>query len=74
MGTNLEFQKLFTSLDAEEKRDLAERANTSVAYLSQIANGHRKAGVDIIASLTNADNRITAAMLRPDRFGAAIAA
>lgn len=62
------FKEHWTGLSAEEKRELARAAQTSVAYLSQLANGHRRAGIEIIANLQRVDSRITADMLRPDLF------
>jgi len=61
-----QFQDLWTSLSPEEKRQLAEKADTSVAYLSQIAGGHRRAGNKTIAGLLKADDRISFAMFFPD--------
>ena len=55
---NDSFAGYWAALTAAEKTDLAERADTSVAYLSQVANGHRRAGVKTIRSLTNADKEI----------------
>ena len=70
----LEFKDFFSGLTADEKKELAEKAGTSVAYLSQLANGHRKAGLASVTQLTQADKRITHAMLRPDVSGNAQAA
>ena len=56
------FTCFWTSLDANEKRALAKKAKTSVAYLSQIACGHRNAGTKTINSLIAADERVTLAM------------
>lgn len=64
MKTN--FRELWSSLSPDEKRSLAEKADTSVAYLSQVAHGHRRAGYKTIASLTGADERISLAMFFPD--------
>ena len=71
MNTQNPFKDYFSALSAEQKRSLAESARTSVAYLSQIANGHRKAGVGLMANLAGVDVAITPAMLRPDLFGRA---
>lgn len=57
------FQELFQGMSAEEKRALAKRAETSVAYLSHLANGQRQAGRKSISNLMQADNRITLEML-----------
>ena len=56
------FQSFWIDLEPPEKLELAERADTSVSYLSQIANGHRNAGVDTIRKLTAADERISLSM------------
>jgi len=50
----MRFQSYYRDLTAQEKRDLAEALQTSVAYLSQLANGHRKAGVKILSRITDA--------------------
>lgn len=57
------FQELFSTLSADQKRQLARDAGTSVAYLSHLANGQRKAGRKSIKALLAADNRITIDML-----------
>lgn len=40
--TVISFTDYWSGLDAEAKRDLANRLYTSVPYLSQLAHGHRK--------------------------------
>lgn len=46
---------------------LADSARTSVAYLWQLAGGHRKASVELVARLNKASNRaLTLEGLRPD--------
>lgn len=60
----MDFNPFWRSLSSEEKASLARAANTSVAYLSQIAHGHRKAGADVIERLMCADQRISFEMLR----------
>jgi len=52
------FKELWTELTADEKRALAYKSDTSVAYLSQIANGQRRAGRKTIGNLVTADKRI----------------
>lgn len=69
MNQELGFKSFFSALTADEKRELASKARTSVAYLSQMANGFRCAGYSISARLKAADPRITDNMLRPDIFG-----
>ncbi len=58
------FKELWQGLDAAAKAELADRASTSVAYLSQVANGHRNAGAGLIERLLSADSRISFAMMR----------
>lgn len=40
--TIVSFSDYWSGLDADGKRDLAQRLYSSVAYLSQLAHGHRK--------------------------------
>ncbi|WP_434456532.1 hypothetical protein JQR85_13665 [Stutzerimonas urumqiensis] len=50
-----------------ERTQLAESARTSVAYLWQLAGGHRKASVGLISRLSAASNHeLTLEGLRPD--------
>lgn len=56
------FSDLWANLSTEERAELATNADTSVAYLSQIASGFRNAGNKTIKSLLAADSRITLAM------------
>lgn len=48
MGANMltmdKFKTVWVGLDPNEKRELARQMETSVAYLSQIAHGHARAG------------------------------
>lgn len=53
------FQDFYARLSPDEKRELAENADTSVAYLNQIKTGHRNAGRDLIERLMAADGRIS---------------
>lgn len=57
------FKEFYQSLSADEKRKLAADAGTSVAYLSHIAHGYRRAGRISIVRLMQADQRITLPML-----------
>ncbi len=66
------FKTFYRTLDRDEKHALADRAGTSVAYLYQVAHGHRMAGASVSARLKAADGRITDAMLRPDLYQPAI--
>lgn len=43
-----EFKKYYLSLSSDERESLAAQGNTSVAYLRQIAYGHRKAGAGLM--------------------------
>jgi hypothetical protein len=52
------FKEIWTELDADGKRELAAKGKTSVAYLSQVANGQRNAGRKTIGNLMSADERI----------------
>lgn len=68
MTTKNNFKTFYGLLDKAEKQALADRAGTSMAYLYQVAYGHRKAGASVSARLKAADGRITDAMLRPDLY------
>lgn len=61
----MDFKTFWVSLKADEKTALAKDAETSVAYLSQVAHGHRNAGADVIERLMKADSRISFSMMRP---------
>jgi hypothetical protein len=62
------FQAFYDTLSKDEKKALADRADTSVDYLYQLAQGYRKPGMSICSRLKAADGRITDAMLRPDLY------
>ena len=47
------------ALSTEEKVTLAKKADTSVAYLRQLASGNRNAGWPTIQKLVAADSRIS---------------
>jgi len=68
MKTNTLLHRYLASLSPDEVVALAEQAETSVPYLRQLANGHRKAGNSVSARLKRADPRITDEMLRPDLY------
>jgi len=53
------FKSHWVGLSPEEKKLLALNAETSVAYLSQVANKHRNAGWKTIRKLVQVDERIT---------------
>jgi DNA-binding transcriptional regulator YdaS (Cro superfamily) len=57
-------------LSPSERADFAAKANTSSAYLSQLAHGHRKAGLKLIHAIELASNgEVGGHDLRPDIFG-----
>jgi len=60
----MKFKEYWKSLDAEDKKLLAEQAETSVVYLSQVANNHRPGGRKLIDKLMNADSNINFEMFR----------
>lgn len=62
---NITFPEFWKSLTAKERKDLADRAGISIAYLRHIALGNRHAGALTIDRLMKADNRITFQMMRP---------
>lgn len=58
-----------------QRQELAEEAGTSVAYLWQLAGGHRKASLELAKRLQDASRReLTIEGLRPDIFGGSKAA
>ena len=52
------FIDLWSEMSSQDKYQLAEKANTSYDYLSQIANNHRGAGAKTMQNLVKADPRI----------------
>jgi hypothetical protein len=64
----MEFKNYWSGLSPAQKISLADKANTSVNHLCQVANGHRNAGANLISRLMQADKKLTPAMLRPDLF------
>jgi len=64
----LTFKEFYSALTKDVLVSLAAKANTSTAYLYQIANGIRKPGMSVASKLKAADHRITDAMLRPDLY------
>lgn len=66
----MDIKSFIEPMSADEKAAFAERAKTSVAYLSQLANGHRKAGLKTVHAIEQASNgSVTGHDLRPDIFG-----
>ena len=58
-GTHtMSFSTYFSSLSARQKKELANKADTSVAYLRQISTGHRNAGLKTARNLLAADPNI----------------
>ncbi|MEW8178589.1 MAG: YdaS family helix-turn-helix protein [Candidatus Thiodiazotropha endolucinida] len=67
---HMDIKAFIEPMSADEKAAFAERAKTSVAYLSQLANGHRKAGLKTVHAIEQASNgSVTGHDLRPDIFG-----
>lgn len=62
---SIEFSRYWKALDPKQKEELAERCNTSVAYLSQIANGDRDPSLALAAQLAS-ETGISRRKLRPD--------
>jgi len=60
------FKKFYLDLSKEEKEELAVTADTSKAYLDQIASGHRNAGFSTVKKLIRADSRISIEMFDPE--------
>jgi DNA-binding transcriptional regulator YdaS (Cro superfamily) len=66
----MDFRLYFAALDPHEKRALASRLGTSVAYLSQIAYRHRRAGFKLAQDIeAETGQRVTCQNLRPDIWG-----
>ena len=66
----MEFNCYYTSLNKQQKLELAEKLNSSVMYLCHIAKGRRKAGVKIITGILKAtDGVVTPEVMRPDIYG-----
>jgi DNA-binding transcriptional regulator YdaS (Cro superfamily) len=63
----MEFKNYYKKLSAEEKRELSKKLDTSRFYLSQLANGKRKAGAKYLLAIFDATNgEITPQQLRPN--------
>lgn len=64
----MKYTDYYASLSAAEKRELAERLDTSVAYLSQLASGHRRAGASILLRIEAAtDGQVSPQEMRSDQ-------
>jgi len=60
------------TLTDSDKQSLAVKLKTSVAYLQQLAGGHRQAGLKIVSLIHGAtEGNVTQNDLRPDIFGPA---
>ena len=65
----MDMKKYFTELSPEAKKSLALAVDTSVAYLSPIANGHRSAGIPMAKLIEEKSGGIvTKEELRPDVY------
>ena len=63
----MKLQTHWQNLDADGKRALAEALDTSVAYLSQLANGHRQSSQQMALRIERmTQNQVTRYDLRPD--------
>jgi hypothetical protein len=58
------FYQYWSNLSPEQKQHLADTSATRLTYLSAIANGHRRPGIDLIQRLMLADKRLTIGVLR----------
>lgn len=66
----MNIKTFWESLSPALKKSLAARCETSVAYLSQVANSHRQAGRDLCFLLERETKGVvTVRDLRPDWFG-----
>lgn len=66
----INFKEYFIGLTVDEKKVLAKDADTSTAYLSQIAYGHRNAGAKPIEALVKSGRKDVVKMLRPGLYSA----
>jgi len=65
------FQDYWRSLNPQGKRQLERDTGYSYAFLCQVANGQKRAGLKTLTTLTRVRPDITPTMLRPDLFGGA---
>lgn len=62
-----QIKEWLTSASEDERERVAREARTSVAYLYQLAGGHRKASLELADRLRVATNgSLTIAGIRPD--------
>lgn len=65
----MNIKKYIKPMDSKELELFAKNAGTSVAYIRQLASGHRKAGMKSIGGIVTASQGVvTASDLRPDIF------
>lgn len=63
----MKLKNYINTLTIDELKSFAVKAETSTAYIKQLASGHRKAGVKSIINIPIASNgKVSAADLRPD--------
>ena len=68
----MKLENYIKELSDDELARFAARAETSIAYLKQIASGHRNAGVKSLMMIPPAsDGKVTIQDLRPKAFGSA---
>lgn len=68
----MNLKQYYDSLNKEGKQEFANRLNTSVAYLSQLANGHRNAGTPILLRIDKAsEGNVSPQELRADLYESA---
>lgn len=66
----MDVRELLHKTTPAEREAIAKRARTTVAYLYQIAGGHKRPGVALVDRLCLADPRLSKRHLRPDWFAA----
>ena len=66
----MDFKDFWHDLSADGKQSLAFVTGSSVAHLSNIANGHKTPGPKLCRTIQlHTLGKVTAAELRPDLFG-----
>ena len=64
-----DFATMYRGLSPVEKQELAKRIGSSLAYLSQLVNGHRRASALFAVKIEHAtDGKIRRQDIRPDIF------
>jgi DNA-binding transcriptional regulator YdaS (Cro superfamily) len=65
----MDFKTYWLGLSAEAKRAMALTCETSVAYLSQVAHGHRKASPGLAKTIEReTGGTVVRSALRPDIY------